>query len=222
MENFPGENAGGKNCQQLLVWSTEPPPRGHHNHPGDRELQNRSSSEWDPGNKPEGSQAEGFGQLCKAAMGRSGLLGWQRIAAGSALHIRDWGEGELPRPLHGPKLQTIPRTLFPVQSKGLEPARNLLRNRILLGSISLQQVWTKPWRGKGEIRLGWGSCELCQGISGYPESCGRAAGDVRAPQVSNSPRDTALQKENQDRGAQLSSCSLCPSQQSPAQLTLSP
>lgn len=129
----PGENAGGKKTASSSCCGAQSHlPGDSTTTPGSGGLK----SEWDPRNKPEGAQAGGFGQLCKAAIGRSGLLGWERIAAGSslplpvpALHIRDWGE-ELPRALHGPKLQIMPRTVFPVWNKGLEPARNPLRNRI--------------------------------------------------------------------------------------------
>lgn len=150
--------------------------------PGDSTVTPGSgSSKIDPAvDGIRGASLEGCGQreLDSSATGRSLLLGWQMIAASSslpvpALHIRDWGQRELPSPMHGPKLQTIPRTVFPGQNKGLEPARNPLRNRILLGNTSPQQVWTEPWPGKGEIRFSQGSWELCQEISGYPESCGR-------------------------------------------------
>lgn len=59
---IPGANTGGKS-QQLLLWSTGATSQG---------TAQKTSSETDPAedgimNKPEGEQAGGFGQLCKAA-----------------------------------------------------------------------------------------------------------------------------------------------------------
>lgn len=163
-----------ENSQQLLPWSTEPSPRGQHNNPGVRALKNRSTSEWNPWNKPEGSEADGSGQLCKAAISRSLLLGWQMVGASSSLpcksnllvHIRE--KENCHNPMYVPNPETIPRTAFPGQNKGLEPARNLLRNRCLLGSLSLQQVWTKPLWGSSEGREKSGAPEAGNTLGTVP------------------------------------------------------
>lgn len=172
---FPGEKGRWEKSQQLLLRSTETPPRGQHNHPGVREIKNRSSRGWNLWSKAGGLQGEGFGQLCNRQVSDFGLANdcSKFIPSCPCSSHQGLEKKNCHNPTHSPKLQTIPRKVFPEQDKGLEPARNPLRNRILLGNVSLQQVWTEPWAGKGEIRFSQGSWGLCQGISGDPQSCGR-------------------------------------------------